>query len=144
MSRQQDVQAGIASVVGNINFLELRPIQHPPLPRLEEEAPPPATDLFSCSTTLRPAPAPPTPPTSSYSSSALHPLHSQGVHHHISGQHLHDGRQHDADTCHLLCPQHDCSAKLTQARDGSRSHTSTRKHGNGSVGLVVCRENFRR
>ena len=32
--------------------------------------------------------------------------------------------------------------KVAQARDDSRSHTSTRKHGNGSVRLVVCRENF--
>ncbi len=32
--------------------------------------------------------------------------------------------------------------KLAQARDDSRSHTSTRKQGNGSVGLVVCGENF--
>ncbi len=31
----------------------------------------------------------------------------KGVCHPVSSQHLHDGRQHHADACHLLHPQHD-------------------------------------
>jgi len=32
----------------------------------------------------------------------------KGVRRPVSSQHLHDGRQHHADACHLLHPQHDC------------------------------------